>query len=375
MLSSTPHQIIIGPPDTGKERLLRSLPAFENALFLNLEDHDLTTELIKNPSSLEEILKNLKPEEGLAIHRIDFIHKKHSQVLNNLFHRNDIHIIATSNTTSLNIDNSLYEQIWTSGLPYLKVEETLSLQTVLQYGLLPKVYNLRQDSEKISYLKKYLENYIQDEVIENSKIRNLVAFHLFLDIADEIEGEPLNFTKIAQQLDVDYKTIQNFYQLLIESRVGFYLESSKIQIRKVQKTSPKFYFFDRGLKRSIQNKFSQTLTTISGEYKKYYTAWCIGEVYKLNQIYSLNLHLSYIETKDGTGVDLVIQTPYDKIYFIYFGANNALVKSYKKKLNRIAKSVKNTNCILVTEGFSLKNDEDLFEVLTSVQLLKKLNFL
>lgn len=356
--------LIVGPPDTGKATVLRSLPIFQDTLFMDLDDPLLVRELLNKPDFLNEVLSEVQAGEWLTINRIDRIIKYLPRLIDAIENQK-ILIAATSGSELPN--NSQFKIIYTSGLDYLKIKDTTDIATILQYGLLPKNFNLKSSVEKIRYLKTYVENYIQDELIEKSKIRNLVAFHLFLPLAAESAGTKLNFTRLAQQIGVDYKTIQNFYELLAESRTGFYLQSSDLKLRKVQILSPRFYFFDSGFMRSLDNKLSDKFLENTAEYQKYYKHWCISEIYKKN----LDLKLSYIETKDKVAIDLVVEMPNQEIYLICFEGAQKIIPAHLKNLKSIGKDLPQARLILVSEALGELNDQSI-QKLSAAELFNSL---
>ena len=348
--------LIVGPPDTGKATVLRSLPVFQNTLFMDLDDPLLVRELLNKPDFLSEVLSEVQAGEWLTINRIDRIVKYLPRLIDAIENQK-IFIAATSGSELP--DQIHFRLIHTSSLKYLKIKDATDVVAVLQFGLLPKTFNLNNSVEKIRYLNTYVENYIQDELIEKSKIRNLVAFHLFLPMAAENVGSKLNFTHLAQQIGVDYKTIQNFYDLLVETRIGFYLKSCDLKLRKVQTLSSRFYFFDPGFMRSIENKLSDKFFETSADFRKYYKNWCISEVYKINLVLNLGLKLSYIETKDNVGVNLVIETLNQKVYLICFEGAQKIIPTHLKNLKNIGKDLPQSKLILVSEASEELKDQSI----------------
>jgi predicted AAA+ superfamily ATPase len=339
--------LIVGPPDTGKASVLRSLPIFQDTLYIDLDDPLLVRELLNKPEFLKDILYEVQSGEWLTINRIDRI-LKYLPDLFSAIENKKIFIAAT--TGSELTDQKHFNLIYTSGLSYLKIKDTTDISTALQYGMLPKNFNLHNNVDKARYLKSFVENYITDELIEKSKIRNLVAFHLFLPLAVENVGTKLNYTRLSQQINVDYKTIQNFYDLLAETHTGFYLKSCELKLRKVQTSSSRFYFFDSGFMRALENKLTDKFSEGSSEYRKYYKQWCISEIHKMNRVLDLGLKLSYIETKDKVEIDLVIETPNQQTYLISFEGAQKVIPAHLKNLNSMGRNLPNADLVIVSEA-------------------------
>ena len=111
-------------------------------------------------------------------------------------------------------------------------------------GLLPRMY----DSENASVLlEAYVGSYLEDEIIAETKIRNVETFSRFLTKAAFANGEFLNYTNIAQDCGVASSTIKDYYQILEETLIGSYVPSFQKRPKRRVVLSPKFYFFDVGV--------------------------------------------------------------------------------------------------------------------------------
>jgi uncharacterized protein len=98
-------------------------------------------------------------------------------------------------------------------------------------------------------------------------------------------------------------------QILIDTNLGFLLEAYDRSVRKVQKRSPKFYLFDMGVKRSLQNMLNVPLVPRTTEFGDAFESWFICECVRLNHYNELDFEFSYLRTKDDVEVDLIIDRP------------------------------------------------------------------
>jgi predicted AAA+ superfamily ATPase len=243
------------------------------------------------------------------------------------------------------------------------VESTTSLSEILNYGTLLKVYNAEKAIDKARYLKNYLRDFLDVEILSKSLVRNLVPFHLFLPLAAENSGSKVNFSSLAQDLDVDYKTVQYYYDLFKDHHLGFYLEAYKKPVRKAQSLTPKFYFFDPGFQRVLSNKIDLPLVENSLEYSVLFKSWCINEVYK--KCSSLNLSLSQLETKDGACLDLIVEKPDGSVFVAVFVTAGKILPKHLKHLNNLGISIPQAKvfCVntLPTQSDQIINYNDFFE--------------
>jgi predicted AAA+ superfamily ATPase len=100
---------------------------------------------------------------------------------------------------------------------------------------------------------RYISTYVKLEIQMEQILRKLDPFRLFLEVAAQMNGKPLNFSKIGKEVGVDTKTIINYYQVLEETYIGFILPAYHTSLRKSILMTPKFYFHDIGVKRALEN--------------------------------------------------------------------------------------------------------------------------
>ncbi|MBI2339832.1 MAG: DUF4143 domain-containing protein [Deltaproteobacteria bacterium] len=173
------------------------------------------------------------------------------------------------------------------------VNEQFSLEQVLQWGSLPLLYHTADAPDKIRYLRTYTQTYLKEEIVAEQIIRKLNPFRLFLEIAAQHNGEIANYSNIARDVGVDTVTIQSYFQILEDTLVGF----------------SKFYYFDLGIKRSLDGTVVQPLVPNTYGYGKAFEHFVILEAVRLNAYLERDFRFSYLLTKDGAEIDLIIERP------------------------------------------------------------------
>ncbi len=195
--------------------------------------------------------------------------------------------------------------------PFTAIEmgETFNLEEALHWGTLPRVTQFSSPSDKKDFLKAYALTYLKEEIWAEHIIRNLEPFRRFLPIAAQACGQILNYSNIARDVGVDYKTIQSYFQILEDTLIGFMLEPFHRSIRKQQHQSPKFYFFDTGVKRALENSLDVPLRPKTYAYGATFEQWVMTEIHRLNHYYKKDYPLYYLKTKDQAEIDLVVERP------------------------------------------------------------------
>jgi len=125
-----------------------------------------------------------------------------------------------------------------------------SIEDFLLYGSLPAIRLETDNHIREEELDSYVDLYLEDEVRAEALVRDIGAFENFLRLAAIESGNIVNFDKISQDIGVARTTIAAYYQILedclIAERIEPYIES---QSRKKLTKSPKYLFFDLGLRR------------------------------------------------------------------------------------------------------------------------------
>jgi len=354
-LSQTQSFFLFGARGTGKSTLLKQQPFFKDSLYINLLQ---PTEQEKYSINPEMLLGEIKASQAKWV-IIDEVQKvlKILDVVHEAIETSKVKFALTGSSSRKlkRGDANLLagRAVVFSLYPFTSIElkENFDLNWTLSFGSLPKLTEfessefLDRKKETIRYLNSYLHTYIKEEILVEQLIRNLDPFRLFLPLAAQMEGEPLNYLKIAKQSGVQHKTIQSYYQILVETHLGFFLEPYGESVRKVQIKAPKFYFFDSGVKRAIEKKLTLPLSPKTTEYGNQFESWFIAECFRINSYLEADLSFSYLRTKDDAEIDLVIKNPDGKLTFVEIKSSNMILDSHLKYLKHFHKDFPNSNFI------------------------------
>lgn len=194
-------------------------------------------------------------------------------------------------------------------LTHSEMGEVFSLSHALTWGTLPGVTRFENDADKRDFLKAYALTYLKEEIWAEHIIRELDPFRRFLPVAAQANGTILNYSKIARDVGVDYKTVQSYFSILEDTLLGFFIEPYHRSIRKQQHQAPKFYFFDTGVKRALENTLDIPLKPKTYYFGNTFEHWLMTEIYRLNHYYKKDYRFYYLLTKDLAEIDLIVERP------------------------------------------------------------------
>ena len=232
-----------GSRQTGKSTLLRML--FPNARYYDLLKSDLRMALQLHPSLLREECMMLDEGELVIIDEV----QKVPALLD------EVHWLIENKGIRFVLSGSSARKLRRSGanllggralrrtlFPLVSAEiPDFELNRALNNGMLPRHYLGVNPSERI---QSYIGDYLQQEIVEEAVVRRLDAFTRFLQVAALSNSEIVNFTNIAQDCGVSSKTVKEYFSILEETMLGFFLPAYTKVVKRRVILSPKFYYFD-----------------------------------------------------------------------------------------------------------------------------------
>jgi predicted AAA+ superfamily ATPase len=181
---------------------------------------------------------------------------------------------------------------------------SFELERALHFGTLPSAWTL-PDADVVDLLRSYVETYVREEILAESLVRNLGGFARFLDIAAAQNGAPTNFTAVARDCGVAARTVQEYFQLLEDTLLGFRVEPYRKSPRARMVSHPRFYFFDTGVTNALQRRLTAPPDPVSRG--RLFEQWVIGESRRVLDYAKSEARLFYYRTHNGAEVDLLIE--------------------------------------------------------------------
>lgn len=221
-------------------------------------------------------------------------------------------------------------------LTHLELGDEFQLTDALSWGTLPSIWNSTFEEERKAYLKSYTATYVKEEIAQEQLVRNLTPFRKFLPIASQCSGTILNYNTIAKELGVDWTTVRNYFTILEDTLIGFMLPAFSRSLRKQQLSSPKFYLFDIGVKRALDNNLNVPPTT-SQAIGPLFEHFIICEAIRLNEYFQKDFTFSYLATQGGAEIDLIVERPGEKTAFVEIKSTDHVRDDHVRHLRELAK--------------------------------------
>ncbi len=306
--------LLLGPRQTGKTTLLQTVPA---DLTLNFLQPQVRQRYERAPQLLGAEVEALhgRLRERMPLVVLDEVQRV-PEVINSvqdLIDRKQAQFILTG-SSARKLRRSR-DANWLPGRliplrldPFSIIEHTpTSLEHALSFGSLPGIVLevSDNDSAREEHLKAYTSLYLEEEVRSEALVRNLAGFSRFLQLAAMESGSISHFRAIAQELGVAHTTIAGYYEILEDCLIAERIEAlSESRTRKRLTKSPRYVFFDLGLRRAAAEEGPRPPLRVMGTLFEQFVA--LELIRSLRQSGSTS-QLQFWRDPDGAEVDWVIK--------------------------------------------------------------------
>lgn|SRR3990167_4107535 len=296
-----------GARQTGKSTYLKA--HFPEATWYDLLKSDVHARLEKNPQQLREEILAFTPAQLTQPIILDEIQKIPSLL-------NEVHWLIENTKAQFILCGSSARKLKRLGtnllggralryhfypLTFAEIPN-INLLRALNNGLVPSHYL----SENVNLLlEAYVIDYLNFEIREEGLVRNLPDFSRFLDSAAFSNGQMVNFSNIARDCAKSAKTVEGYYQILIDTLLGYFLPPfAKKKKRDIIGKTPKFYLFDVGVVNYLAKRSVGELRgTAAGDAFEHFI---LMELTAYNNLYKKRYDITYWRTKTGLEVDFIL---------------------------------------------------------------------
>ncbi|MCF8363821.1 MAG: ATP-binding protein [Prolixibacteraceae bacterium] len=257
--------VVIGPRQVGKTTMIEKI--LESKEYLLLDGDDPKTRTLLTEPSTEQIrsiigsYKYIFIDEAQRIEGIGLTMKIITDRFKNVQ-------LFTSGSSSFDLSNRINEPLtgrkWEYQLfpisweeyenhhGYLHAEQ--DIENRLLFGFYPDVLN--NVGDEISVLRNLVNSYLYKDILSFADIRKpQILDKLVQALALQI-GSEVNYTELAQIVNVDKKTIKKYIDILQKGYILFELSSFSRNVRNEIKTNKKIYFYDNGIRNMVIGNFN-----------------------------------------------------------------------------------------------------------------------
>jgi predicted AAA+ superfamily ATPase len=345
--------IVIGPRQVGKTTLIESILESKDYLLLDGDDPKTRTLLTEpNTEQIRSILGKHKfvfIDEAQRIAGIGLTMK----IITDRF--KEVQLFA-SGSSAFDLSNKINEPLtgrkWEYQLYPISWEEfenhhgfiyaEQQLENRLLYGFYPDVLNNAGD--EISILRNLVNSYLYKDILSFSEVRKPEVLDKLVQALALQVGSEVNFSELAQIVNVDKNTISKYIDILQKGYIIFKLGSFSRNVRNEIKTNKKIYFYDNGVRNMVIGNFNPIeLRTDKGAL---WENFLIAERFKQIEYKQSLSHTYFWRTRQQQEVDFVEENS-GKIYGYEFKwnkkKNSILPKTFTETYSAKSKVIDKEN--------------------------------
>ncbi len=171
------------------------------------------------------------------------------------------------------------------------------------YGSYPQVFLEESVKEKRHILENLKNGYLLKDVLALDNLKDsMFVMDLLKLIAFQI-GNDVSYNELARSLSTTVKTVKRYLEILEKAFVIFSLSGFSRNLRKEISKSPRFYFWDNGIRNAVISNFNMPETR--SDMGKLWENYCISERLKKQQYNQTFSNFYFWRTYDQQEIDLI----------------------------------------------------------------------
>lgn len=333
---ATSSAFLLGPRGTGKSTWIKH--NFPDSIRYDLLNTSEVIRLSRQPSLLYDETIHLAPRTWVIIDEIQKVPGLLNEVHRIMEEKNIFFLLSGSSARKLrssNVNLLAGRAITFYLFPFVSKEVgfNFDLKNQITYGMLPLSF-LSEKPKR--FLKTYAETYLKEEIKEEALTRNIGNFARFLEVAARQNGQVTNVSSISRDAMVARQTVQGYFEILIDTLIGFWLHPWKLKRSTKQVSHPKFYFFDSGIVRSLTGRLAYP--PLHEESGSLFETFILNELRAYLHYNDIEYPLHYWRSHGGNEVDIFLETSKG---FLAIELKSTLVweRKYNKGLHRLREEI------------------------------------
>lgn len=261
-----PNKVVVisGARRTGKTVLLKEIIKSTDQPFLLLNGEDFNTSILLSTRSVENYRQLLGSKKYLFIDEAQKIPEIGS-ILKLMVDELPGLRIAVTGSSAFDLGNLTGEPLTgrkhTFSLFPLSEREFRQTESIkdqpdilkqrLVFGSYPELVNLEDSSDKKDYLNELVNSYLLKDILAYEGIRQSGKIFNLLRLLAFQAGNEVSYNELGKSLALSKNTIEKYLDLLSKVFVIHKLEGFSRNLRKEVTKSPKWYFYDNGIRNAI----------------------------------------------------------------------------------------------------------------------------
>ena len=222
-----------------------------------------------------------------------------------------------------------------------------ALTHLLQRGGFPEPCLAENDNDAQRWRRDYFDGLVRNDILEFSRLQEVQAMRLFVELLRGRVGSPLSLASIARDLHIAPTTLKKYLDILEALYIVFTVRPWHKNIARASLQAPKIYFYDTGLVQGDAGVIFENLVATS----------LLKHVDFIRDTQGKETGLHYVRTKDSAEVDFAINDAQDLTDLIECKLSDGAVS---KSIMRFASEFPNAKAVQVVRD--LRHDQQVQKV-------------
>lgn len=193
-----------------------------------------------------------------------------------------------------------------------------ALARILERGGFPEPFLAGEAADAERWRTLYLEGMIREDILEFSRVGEIRAMRVFVDMLRSRVGSPLSLASLARDLQISPTTLGRYLEILEALHIVFAVRPFHRNIARALLKEPKVYFFDTGL---VQGD-------AGARFENACAAMLLRHAHFLQDSAGRAMSLHYVRDKEGREIDFVLCENGDPAGFAECKLSDPAVPSY-----------------------------------------------
>ena len=238
------------------------------------------------------------------------------------------------------------------------IEAQKDPKTLWLRGGFPDSLLSNNDSLAMDWLEDFIRTYLERDVPQMGFRVPAVRLRRLWTMLAHLQGETINCSKLAGNLEVDAKTVSHYIDILTNLLLIRRLEPWHVNVKKRLVKSPRFYIRDSGIQHrllGIDNHNSLLSNPILGK------SWEGFVIENIHSVLPRRAETYFYRTAAGAEIDLVVKMPSSEIWAIEI--KHGIAPKLNKNFSQTCEDVQATKKYVVYGG------NDLFPIANGVTVI------
>lgn len=316
LLSPNKAVIIYGPRRCGKTTLLNKFLEKTKEKYLLVTGEDITVQRYLGSQSIPKLKSFVGQNTLLAVDEAQKIKGIGLNLKLIIDHVKGVKIIATGSSSfdlAQHIGEPLTGRKYTlrlfplAQLEIARIEQPFeteaNLEARLIYGSYPEIILSEDIKQKERYLKEIVSSYLYKDILELEGLRHSDKIVRLLQLLAFQIGQVVSYSELGSQLGMSKNTAEKYLDLLEKTFVVYKLTGFSRNLRKEISKSPRYYFYDNGIRNALINNFN--LLEVRNDVGMLWENYIVIERIKKQEYLQISSNNYFWRTHDQKELDLV----------------------------------------------------------------------